>query len=351
MNLSTELAYIYKNMSTELVSEKKSLSYFMTNYEYRNLPENSDFVLHKIHLLKKSLFLFLTQFLQNFFFFMICKSGDSYLYLTGLMTFIIMTGVLTILSKKVSPAKSKTSLAFIGLLDVIYYFILLSTGHHINSFVFATQLQGTLTIRVFLIKFILSESFRFVQYFSAIIILVATILNYSYFGDRYTYLLLLGIVLHCINNIIKRHYLKKFQVDALAMNKYSSLFATGFGIIFIPLLGLITDDDIGTSLEQEILCLVGIKCLLMPVYVIALLASNLAHQFILRKTLNEIEGHKIVYMFSSITAFLGFYVAELALEDETSNLIAIICVVLACIGSILYHSYPEIPQKFSYSDN
>ena len=118
------------------LSSIKQVHYFTTNQEYKDLPVNSDFILKNIKALKKSLCLFLTQFLQNFFFFMICKSGNNYLYLTGLMAFLIMTGGLTILAKKSPSAKSKTSLAFIGLLDIIYFLILLGTGHHINSFVF-----------------------------------------------------------------------------------------------------------------------------------------------------------------------------------------------------------------------
>ena len=310
------------------LSSIKQVHYFTTNQEYKDLPVNSDFILKNIKALKKSLCLFLTQFLQNFFFFMICKSGNNYLYLTGLMAFLIMTGGLTILAKKSPSAKSKTSLAFIGLLDIIYFLILLGTGHHINSFVFTIQLQATLIIRVFLIKFILSESFYTVQYLGAIIIFVTTLLNLSYFGDRYTYLLLLGIILHCINNIIKRHYLKKFKVDSLAMNKYSLMFAAIFGIILTPFLSLLLNDSIEDSLQGEILCLVGINCFLMPVYLVLLLASTFVHQFMVNQSINEREGQQIVYMFNSVTAFCGFYIAELVLGQQNSNILEVIFLLL-----------------------
>ena len=329
---------------------KQELHYFTSNFEYKTSPANAKFVLYNLNSLRISSLLALTQFFQNFFFFMICKIGNSHLYLTGLIVFIVLTGASTLLSKKPSPVRSKTSLAFIGLLDIVYFFILVGTCHYINSFVFATQLQATLFIRVFLIKFILAEHFRAVQYLGGLIILVAAILNLAFFGDRYTYLLLLGMVLHCINGIIKRHYLKKFRVEAIGMNRYVLMFATGFGIILIPLLGLVVDEGLVGSLQKEVMCLVGVDCFIMPAILGLLIVSTIGHLLVIKKSTGEKEAHRVIYMFSSVIAFVGFLAAELAVGSESYSYIEIIFVGLAITGSVIYHIYPEVPQKFSYSE-
>ena len=326
------------------------MHYFTSNHEYKTSPANSEFVLSKLNSLRISSLLIFTQFFQNYFLFLICKIGNSHLYLTALVVFLVLACA-SLLSKHPSRVRSKTSLAFIGLLDIVYFFILIGTGHHINSFVFATQLQATLFIRVFLIKFILAEHFRAVQYLGGGIILVAAILNFAFFGDRYTYLLLLGMVLHCINGIIKRHYLKKFTVEAIAMNRYVLMFATGFGILLIPLLGLIVDEGIAENLSKEVMCLIGVDCFIMPVILVLLLLSTVAHLVVIKKSTQEKEAHRIIYMFSSVIVFLGFLAAEMSVGDESYSYIEIIFVSLAIGGSIIYHIYPEVPQKFSYSDN
>lgn len=337
-------------MSLEMTT-KTPMHYFTSNHEYKTLPINSSCVLLKLKSMKLSYLLILTQFFQNFFFFLICKTGNSHLYFTGLVVFLVLSGITTLLSKSKDSVRSKTSLAFIGLLDIVYFLILLGTGHYINSFVFATQLQATLFIRVFLIKFILAEPFRLVQYMGAGVILVAAILNFIYFGNRYTYLLLLGMVLHCTNVIIKRHYLKKFQVEVIAMNKYVLMFALAFGVILILLMGLLIDKDMEKSLQLEVQCLIGVDCFLMPVFLALLLLTTLAHFFVIKKSANEKEAHKVVYMFGAVISFFGFFMAEVAVGQASSDMIEIIFVGLAITGSIIYHVYPEIPQKFSYSEN
>lgn len=335
----------------EISSKNQQIHYFTTNIEYKQLPVNTDFVLSKYKSMKFSSLLFFTQLIQDYCFFLICKVGNDHLYLTGLFAFVIMSGTTLYIGRKNSEVRSKTSLAFMGLLDIIYFYMLLGTGHYLSSFVFATQLQATLFIRVFLSKFILANSFRFLQYLGCAVILAGAIVNLSEHGDRYTYLLLLGMVLHCINGIIKRHYLKKFRVDALAMNKYVLLFATGFGVIITPLLSLLLTEDIAVNLKKEIMCTIGVDCFLMPLHLVLLVLATIANQFVLKKTAEELEGRRIVYMFSAIVSFLGFYLAEITVGKEHFNIITIISAALAITGSIIYHMYPEIPQKFSYSDN
>jgi hypothetical protein len=156
--------------------------------------------------------------------------------------------------------------------------------------------------------------------------------------------------LHSINGLVKKHYLKKFQVPSENLNKYSLLFATGFGIIITPILSLIVGENIGLGLEAEIFCLVGISCFLMPLYLVALLVVTYFHQFLLKKTVHEVQGQRLVYMFSSLIVFLAFFSAEVTENDTKISIFKIVCAVLAISGSIIYHLYPEVPSKFSYAD-
>ena len=339
-------------MNTLGSRSKNQIHYFTLNSDYRKLPIHSVMVLSSIKKMRFSALLIMTQFLQNFLFFLICKVGNSQIYLVGLITFLCMSGLSSFLSRKeISKVHSKTSLAFMGLLDIVYFYILLGTGSGLTSFAFATQLQGTLFIRVILLKFVLQQNFYYTQYLGACTIAVGCILNFVYFGDRYTYLLLLGMFLHCINNIIKRHYIKKFFVAAENLNKFVFVFATGFGILITPLLSLVATGDVGGDIKNEIMCLVGVKCFLMPVYLFLLLLTTILHQYLLKKSSGEIEGQKVVYMFSCVFVFLAFYCAEVTVGDQNISIYKIICLVLALVGSVMYHLYPEIPQKFSYSDN
>lgn len=338
-------------MNSFVQKSKNQVHYFTLNADFRNLEINSGIVIGGIGKLRISSLLIFTQFLQNYLFFLICKVGHTQIYLSGLVAFICMSGISLIVSRKqVSSVRSKTSLAFMGLLDIIYFYILLGTGSYLNSFEFATQLQGTLFIRVVLLKFVLQQKFWYSQYFGACVILVGCILNFIFFGDRYTYLLLLGMFLHCINNIIKRHYLKKFIVTAENLNKFVLLFATGFGLLITPLFSLIVTGDIGEDISKELSCLIGLDCFLMPLYLFLLLLTTALHQYLLKITSNEIEGQRIVYMFSCIFAFLAFFCAELTVSDLNFTPIKLIALLLALLGSITYHIYPEIPQKFSYSE-
>lgn len=338
-------------MNSFVKKDKNQIHYFTLNVEYRKLVINSGLVISGIRKMRVSSLLIGTQFLQNYLFFLICKVGHTQIYLSGLVAFICMSGLSLVLSRKqVSSVRSKTSLAFMGLLDIIYFYILLGTGSYLNSFEFATQLQGTLFIRVVLLKFVLQQKFWYSQYFGACIILVGCILNFIFFGDRYTYLLLLGMFLHCINNIIKRHYIKKFFVTAENLNKFVLIFATGFGLLITPLFSLVVTGDIGEDIKNEINCLVGIDCFLMPVYLLLLLLITVLHQYLLKKTSEEIEGQRIVYMFSCIFVFLAFFCAEITVGELNFTIIKIISLLLAVSGSIIYHVYPEIPQKFSYSE-
>lgn len=339
-------------MNTLASKSRNQIHYFTLNSDYRKLHIHSDLVLSSLRKMRFSTLLILTQFLQNYLFFLICKVGHSQIYLAGLITFLCMSGLSSFLSRKqISNVRSKTSLAFMGLLDIVYFYILLGTGSYLTSFAFATQLQGTLFIRVILLKFVLQQNFYYTQYFGACIIAVACILNFVFFGDRYTYLLLLGMFLHCINNIIKRHYIKKFLVAAENLNKFVLMFATGFGILITPLLSLLVTGDIGGDIKNEIMCLVGVKCFLMPAYLLGLLMITVLHQYLLKRSSSEIEGQKVVYMFSCVFVFLAFYCAEATVGDQNISIYKVICLVLAIVGSLIYHLYPEIPQKFSYSDN
>jgi hypothetical protein len=254
------------------------------------------------------------------------------------------------LAPKKSEIKSKTSLGFMGLLDISYFFILLETSHNMDSFTITTLIQGTLVVRVFIMKVFLYEKFRFAQYLGTVAIFVAILMNFMYFSNNSTYILLLGILSHSVNFIVKRSYIKKFRLDYIAMNNYILIFATGFGVILIPLLDLLVSGDIQENFVLELETLVGIKTWIVPVAVFFLLVSSVAHQFLLKLTINEKEGQKIIYFFNSLTTFLGFYLAELSLNYETSINMKIPICFIAITGSVIYHIYPEIPDKFNYSD-
>ena len=338
-------------MSSFASKAKYQVNYFTLHSDFKAFPINTTLVLSNLRNLKYSALLLLTLFLQNYLFFLICKSGNTRVYLVGLFAFLSMSGVSFITTrKKPSAVRSKTSLAFMGLLDIVYFYILLGTGSELSSFAFATQLQGIIFIRVMVLKFIQSHDFWCCHYIGAIIIAVGCVLNFVLFGDRYTYLLLLGMFLHSINGLIKKHYIKKFMVPAHSLNKFSLLFASGFGIIITPILSLIVGEGIGIGLEAEIFCLIGIDCFLMPLFLVLLLLVTYGHQVVLERTAKEVEGHRIVYLFSSIIVFSAFFCAEVTLGDVEITVIKIVCVGLAVLGSIIYHLYPEVPNKFSYAD-
>jgi hypothetical protein len=338
-------------MSVFASKNKYQVNYFTLHSEFKKYPINTLMVLSNLQHMKFSLLLLITLFLQNYLFFLICKVGNSRVYLVGLVAFISMSGVSVIKTRKhPSPVRSKTSLGFMGLLDIVYFYILLGTGSELSSFAFATQLQGILFIRMIVLKFIMQHSFWCNHYIGGCIIGVGCVLNFIFFGNRYTYLLLLGMFLHSINGLIKKHYLKKFQVPSESLNKYSLLFATGFGIIITPILSLIVGENIGVGLEAEILCLVGLSCFLMPLYLVALLVSTYLHQFLLKRTVKEVQGQRVVYMFSSVIVFLAFFCAELTENAVNVSVYKLVCAALAISGSIIYHLYPEVPNKFSYAD-
>ena len=238
-----------------------------------------------------------------------------------------------------------------GLLDILYFFILLGTLNNTSSFTFVTLLQATLLIRVFLLKFLTDQRFRLFHYLGVLIILIGNILSFVNNADKFNFLLLVGMLLHSINNIIKRHYLKKFKVGVIQMNQFVFLFATIFGLIFILGFGLLASKNLSNSLKSELYCLVGIDCYLNPLFLFFLLISTFFHQVLLKKTNSDIQGQRVVYLISALVTFLAFFCVEVVINEVEGELFQFIFVIIAIAGSVVYHSFPEIPQKFSYCES
>ncbi|CAG9331425.1 unnamed protein product [Blepharisma stoltei] len=333
-----------------LLRKFKDINYFTTDEEFQSFPENKLPFLKRIVCSWKWIVLFFTMISQQFFFLSAIKSAKGKSLVLGFFLLILMTIIIWILGIKSKTAPQKKSLVFLGIIDVTYLFIVLSTAANISPIFLAALLQISILFRMFLMKFTQYHPFLLTHYLAGIIIIVSVSVNYGYNGNDYSYLLLLGILLQTTSAVFKISYLRKNIAEEIAVNKVTLLSSTVFGGAFLPLVLAMQGISIGDHLNEGFKCMVGIGCDLLPVFIFCLGISVAAHHYMLNNGKEFKEGQRVVHMMSGLLTLVGFSLSGVLFDDFSTELVEVLTGIIAAFGCSVYYFYPEVPIKFSYSN-
>lgn len=269
-----------------LLDSSRSLRYFITDEEYRSLPENTQIIF--LNLPKNLWFCLLAIFytFQQFFFLASVKAGKQYGMLIGILIMFFLCIQSLFLSFKSSSTPERHhygSLIFIGLLDILYILAMTPAVANTPALAASVYIQGSIVIKLILMVWLSGHSFRNSHYVGAILISGSIVTNCVIYGDMNSVILIAALAISAVSQMFKIKYVRKHICNSRNFNKYTLLFATILGFILTPLFLLIAGDDIGIYLISGLECIFEIECSGLLIYLIGLLiCASIYHAILYR---------------------------------------------------------------------